>query len=111
MESDTYRNFSIFDEGKHLIPGNAFQKKAGKAPAKEFEKVMLIMGDFLHEKANNNLATLYEIPDQRYGKKGSHKREKREQEFEAFKPDIWLEDARKALIFKLRRCCFKMRDQ
>jgi DNA-binding XRE family transcriptional regulator len=44
--------------------------------------------------ANKNITTLDEILDKKYGKKGAPKREKWEQEFEAFRLGALLEDAR-----------------
>ncbi len=47
--------------------------------------------------ANNNITTLDEVLDAKYGKKGMPKRDKWEQEFEAFKLGILIEEARKKL--------------
>ncbi len=44
--------------------------------------------------AKKNITTLDEILDKKYGKKGASKREKWEQEFEAFRLGALLEDAR-----------------
>jgi len=44
--------------------------------------------------ANKNFTTLDEILDKKYGKKGAPKREKWQQEFEAFRLGSLLEDAR-----------------
>ena len=44
--------------------------------------------------ANKNFTTLDEILDKKYGKKGAPKREKWQQEFEAFRLGALLEDAR-----------------
>ena len=46
------------------------------------------------KKTNKNLTSLEEILDKKYGKKGAPKREKWQQEFEAFKLGALLEDAR-----------------
>ena len=43
---------------------------------------------------NKNITTLDEILDNKYGKRGVHKREKWEQEFEAFRLGVLLEEAR-----------------
>jgi HTH-type transcriptional regulator / antitoxin HipB len=43
---------------------------------------------------NKNFTTLDEILDKKYGKKGAEKREKWEQEFEAFRLGVLLEEAR-----------------
>ena len=44
--------------------------------------------------ANNNITTLDEILDVKYGKRGAKNREKWEQDFEAFRIGIMLEEAR-----------------
>ena len=46
------------------------------------------------QKVNKDITTLDEIIEKKYGKKGNPKREKWEQEFEAFKLGVLLEDAR-----------------
>ncbi len=46
---------------------------------------------------NDNITTLDEILDTKYGKKGMPKRDKWEQEFEAFKLGVLIEEARKKL--------------
>ncbi|MDX2249660.1 MAG: helix-turn-helix transcriptional regulator [Bacteroidia bacterium] len=43
---------------------------------------------------NKNITTLSEILEDKYGKRGSEKREKWEQEFEAFRLGVLLEEAR-----------------
>ena len=48
-------------------------------------------------KANNNITTLDQILDKKYGKKGQAKREQWEQEFEAFRLGVLLEEARTKL--------------
>lgn len=45
-------------------------------------------------KKENNITTLDEILDAKYGKRGARKREKWEQEFEAFQLGVLLEEAR-----------------
>ena len=46
------------------------------------------------KKENKDITTLDEILDNKYGKRGNPKREKWEQEFEAFKLGVLLEEAR-----------------
>jgi len=46
---------------------------------------------------NKDITTLDEILDNKYGKRGVEKREKWEQEFEAFRLGILIEEARKKL--------------
>jgi HTH-type transcriptional regulator / antitoxin HipB len=48
-------------------------------------------------KKNKNITTLDELLDNKYGERGSIKREKWEQDFEAFKLGVLLEEARKKL--------------
>lgn len=45
-------------------------------------------------KKNSNITTLDQILDKKYGKKGQPKREQWEQEFEAFRLGVLLEEAR-----------------
>ena len=48
-------------------------------------------------KTKNNITTFDEILDKKYGKQGCKEREKWEQEFEAFKLGVLLEEARMKL--------------
>ena len=48
-------------------------------------------------KTKNNITTLDQILDNKYGKKGAPKREEREQQFEAFQLGALLEEARTKL--------------
>lgn len=48
----------------------------------------------MKNKTNKNITTLDEILDNKYGTRGANKREKWEQEFEAFRLGAMLEDAR-----------------
>ena len=48
----------------------------------------------MKNKANKNLTSLDEILDKKYGKRGVKKREEWEQEFEAFRLGVLLEEAR-----------------
>jgi HTH-type transcriptional regulator / antitoxin HipB len=48
-------------------------------------------------KAKNNITTLDQILDKKYGKKGKPKREQWEQQFEAFRQGVLLEEARTKL--------------
>jgi HTH-type transcriptional regulator / antitoxin HipB len=49
------------------------------------------------KKGNKNITTLDEILDKKYGKRGAKKREKWEQDFEAFRLGVMLEEARTKL--------------
>ncbi len=93
-----YRIFSFFDKGNVVVLGNAFQKKSRKTPKQEIDKALKLWRNTLMKKtANDNITTLDEILDTKYGKKGMPKRDKWEQEFEAFKLGILIEEARKKL--------------
>jgi len=48
-------------------------------------------------KKNKNITTFNELLDKKYGKRGHKQREEWEQEFEAFKIGVLIEDARKKL--------------
>ncbi|MFO0321429.1 MAG: helix-turn-helix domain-containing protein [Bacteroidota bacterium] len=49
------------------------------------------------KKVNKNITTLDEILDKKYGKSGSKKRDKWEQDFESFRLGVMLEEARTKL--------------
>jgi len=49
------------------------------------------------KKVNKNITTLDEILDKKYGKGGSKKRDKWEQDFESFRLGVMLEEARTKL--------------
>ena len=51
----------------------------------------------MKKESNNNITTLDEILDDKYGKRGVPNREKWEQEFEAFRLGVLLEQARTKL--------------
>lgn len=48
-------------------------------------------------KTKNNITTLEELIDTKYGKRGAPKREEWEQQFEAFRLEILMEEARTKL--------------
>lgn len=48
----------------------------------------------MKQQSNKNITTFDEILDKKYGKTGAEKREKWEQEFEAFRLGVLLEEAR-----------------
>jgi HTH-type transcriptional regulator / antitoxin HipB len=51
----------------------------------------------MKKQANKNITTFDELLDKKYGKPGAQKREKWEQEFEAFRLGVLIEEARKKL--------------
>ncbi len=51
----------------------------------------------MKKQANKNITTFDDLLDKKYGKPGAKKREKWEQEFEAFRLGVLIEEARKKL--------------
>ena len=49
-QSNMYRIFCCFDEGKLIVLFNGFQKKTGKTPKKEIEKALKIMNEYFQLK-------------------------------------------------------------
>jgi len=49
-ESNIYRIFSCFDEGKIVVLFNGYQKKSQKTPRSEIDKALHIMNEYLNEK-------------------------------------------------------------
>jgi phage-related protein len=56
FDSDIYRIFCCFDEGKIVVLFNGFQKKSQKAPKKEIKKAVRIKNEYfyLKNKLNTN---------------------------------------------------------
>jgi phage-related protein len=52
FESNIYRAFSFFDEGKIIVIANAFQKKSQKTPKSEIELAIRIKKEYFNEKEN-----------------------------------------------------------
>ena|ERR1035437_5829771 len=50
VESNIYRIFFCFDEGRLVVLFNGFQKKTQKAPTKEINKALKIMKDYYENK-------------------------------------------------------------
>lgn len=50
IESNIFRIFCCFDEGKLVVLFNGFQKKTQKTPAKEIEKATIIMKEYFELK-------------------------------------------------------------
>lgn len=49
-QSNIYRVFCCFDQGKLIVLFNAFQKKTQKTPKKEIEKAMRLKGEYYESK-------------------------------------------------------------
>ena len=50
-QSNIYRIFCCFDEGKLVVLFNGFQKKSQKTPKGELEKAVKIMNSYFNQKA------------------------------------------------------------
>ena len=50
FESNIYRFFSFFDEGKLIVAINGFQKKTNKTPKSEIDKALKIKKQYFNEK-------------------------------------------------------------
>ncbi len=50
VQSNIFRIFCCFDEGKLIVLFNAFQKKSEKTPKNEIEKAMLLMNEYFNNK-------------------------------------------------------------
>lgn len=50
-QSNIYRIFCCFDEGKLVILFNGFQKKDQKTPKRELEKALKLMNEYFDQKA------------------------------------------------------------
>lgn len=54
-QSNIYRVFSCFDEGKLVVLFNGFQKKTEKTPRNEIEKALKLKNEYFENKINKNL--------------------------------------------------------
>mgnify|MGYP000915236371 CR=1 FL=1 len=53
-QSNIYRIFCCFDEGKLVVLFNAFQKKSQKTPTEELERAMKLKDEYFNHKIKNN---------------------------------------------------------
>ncbi|MEO5909360.1 MAG: type II toxin-antitoxin system RelE/ParE family toxin [Pelobium sp.] len=53
FQSNIYRVFCCFDEGKIVVVFNGFQKKSQKTPLSVIEKALKIKEDYFRDKVNN----------------------------------------------------------
>lgn len=88
-----YRIFCFFDKNDLVVVGHGFQKKTQKTPSKEIEKTEKIKKEYYEEK---NLTSLSDFIDEKVGLKGTKNRDKYDQEFEAFKLGVLIQEARHA---------------
>ena len=96
--SNIYKAFNFFDEGQLIVLGNAFQKKTQNTPNNKLDLAKKIKKEYFDEKSktnkNKNLTSFADHLDQQYGKRGTKKREAYEQEFEAFKLGVLIQEMR-----------------
>jgi phage-related protein len=52
VDSNIYRAFSFFDEGRLIVVANAFQKKSQKTPKNEIALAKKIKNEYFNEKEN-----------------------------------------------------------
>ena len=52
VQSNIYRIFCCFDQGKLIVLFNGFQKKTQKTPKKEIEKAQILMSAYFNQKKN-----------------------------------------------------------
>jgi phage-related protein len=55
FESNIFRIFCCFDEGKLVVLFNGFQKKTQKTPGKEIDKALSIKKEYFENKMKGNL--------------------------------------------------------
>ena len=53
FQSNIYRIFCCFDEGKIVVLFNGFHKKSKKTPQKEINKALIIKDEYFQEKIKN----------------------------------------------------------
>jgi phage-related protein len=53
FQSNIYRIFCCFDEGRVVVLFNGFQKKSQKTPSEELDKAVKIMNEYFDEKLKN----------------------------------------------------------
>jgi DNA-binding XRE family transcriptional regulator len=73
---------------------NGFQKKTQKTPAKEIERAKKMKNQY-YEDQRNNVVDFEEFIDKEFGNRGTKRREKFEEGYEAFKPGVMLQEIRK----------------
>ena len=54
VESNIYRVFCCFDEGKIVVLFNGFQKKSEKTPKKEIDKALKLKLEYFNKRKENN---------------------------------------------------------
>lgn len=54
FQSNIYRVFCCFDEGKVVVLFNGFHKKSQKTPQSQIDKALKIKGEYINEKLNQS---------------------------------------------------------
>jgi len=99
-QSNIYRVFCCFDEGKLIVLFNGFQKKTQKTPVNEIEKAMRIKKSILNLKNKNmneykGIKTFDELIEKEHGKIGTESRNEYEEGAQMFIVSEMLKEARK----------------
>lgn len=92
--NNIFRIFCFFDEGQLVILLNAFQKKTQKTPTDELKKAKQLKKQYYEDK-KKNLVDLEDFIEKTYGKRGTKKRDRFEEGYEAFKLGVMLQELRK----------------
>jgi phage-related protein/DNA-binding XRE family transcriptional regulator len=101
FESNIYRIFCCFDEGKLVVLFNGFQKKSQKTPQKEIDRALKIKQEYFNDKKNKamkknkTITTFEEHLEERYGKIGSKTRTDFDIKAKAFAIGEIIKDVRK----------------
>ncbi|MDP1811127.1 MAG: type II toxin-antitoxin system RelE/ParE family toxin [Sediminibacterium sp.] len=91
--NNIFRIFCFFDEGQLVIVLNGFQKKTQKTPTEEIDKAKKLKRNIMKAK-KNNLVDLEEFIDKDHGKRGTKRRDKFEEGYEAFKLGVMMQEMR-----------------
>jgi HTH-type transcriptional regulator/antitoxin HipB len=88
------RIFCFFEKGNLVVLLSGFQKKTQKTPKSELKKAFRLKKSIM--KTKNNIVNWDDHLVNKYGKRGTEKREKFQEEFEAFRLGVLIQEARKS---------------
>ncbi|TDG35337.1 helix-turn-helix domain-containing protein [Pedobacter changchengzhani] len=99
-QSNIYRIFCCFDEGKLVVLFNGFQKKTQKTPSKEIDKAIKLKNEYfkikkIKMKNYGNIKTFDQLIDIEHGKIGTESRSIYEKNSQMFIISEMLKGARK----------------
>lgn len=93
--TDIFRIFCFFDKGNLIILLNGFQKKTDKTPKNEIKRAEELKNNTMKTKRKNKVVSWTDHLNKKYGRKGTASRERYEEEFEAWKIGVLIQEARK----------------